>query len=129
MKYIPWTRSDTSGCAASRCLSRLEVFWPLRTFEDAVDLNLWLSVSFFQLFSSAASLHLETVLETLVPLPSVQASVAALLGVLLQADDQLEVVGGVAVWQLVLDVGATTNLRLVQHEVRACFVLHCSHLK
>ena len=81
MKYIPWTRSDTSGRAASRCLSRLEVFWPLRTFEDAVDLNLWLSVSFFDLFSSVASLHLETVLETLVPLPSVQASVAALLGV------------------------------------------------
>ena len=77
---------------------------------------IWLSVSFFELFSSAASLHLETVLETLVPLPSVQASVAALLGVLLQADDQLEVVGGVAV----LDVGA---------KVRACFVLQCSHLK
>ena len=128
MKYIPWTRSDTSGCAASRCLSRLEVFWPLRTFEDAVDLNLWLSVSFFELFSSAASLHLETVLETLVPLPSVQASVAALLGVL-QADDQLEVVGGVAVGQLVLDVGATTHHRLGQQEVRACFVLHCFHLK
>ena len=128
MKYIPWTRSDTSGCAASRCLSRLEVFWPLRTFEDAVDLNLWLSVSFFDLFSSAASLHLETVLETLVPLPSVQASVAALLGVL-QADDQLEVVGGVAVGQLVLDVGATTHHRLGQQEVRACFVLHCFHLK
>ena len=128
MKYIPWTRSDTSGRAASRCLSRLEVFWPLRTFEDAVDLNLWLSVSFFDLFSSAASLHLETVLETLVPLPSVQASVAALLGVL-QADDQLEVVGGVAVGQLVLDVGATTHHRLGQQEVRACFVLHCFHLK
>ena len=89
---------------------------------------IWLSVSFFELFSSAASLHLETVLETLVPLPSVQASVAALLGVL-QADDQLEVVGGVAVGQLVLDVGATTHLRLGQHEVRACFVLQCSHLK
>ena len=129
MKYIPWTRSDTSGRAASRCLSRLEVFWPLRTFEDAVDLNLWLSVSFFDLFSSVASLHLETVLETLVPLPSVQASVAALLGVLLQADDQLEVVGGVAVGQLVLDVGANTHHRLGQHEVRACFVLHCFHLK
>ena len=125
MKYIPWTRSDTSGRAASRCLSRLEVFWPLRTFEDAVDLNLWLSVSFFDLFSSVASLHLETVLETLVPLPSVQASVAALLGVLLQADDQLEVVGGVAV----LDVGATTHLRLGQHKFRACLVLQCSHLK
>ena len=128
MKYIPWTRSDTSGRAASRCLSRLEVFWPLRTFEDAVDLNLWVSVSFFDLFSSVASLHLETVLETLVPLPSVQASVAALLGVL-QADDQLEVVGGVAVGQLVLDVGATTHHRLGQQEVRACFVLHCFHLK
>ena len=129
MKYIPWTRSDTSGRAASRCLSRLEVFWPLRTFEDAVDLNLWFSVSFFDLFSSVASLHLETVLETLVPLPSVQASVAALLGVLLQADDQLGVVGGVAVGQLVLDVGANTHHRLGQHEVRACFVLHCFHLK
>ena len=96
---------------------------------DAVDLNLWLSVSFFKLFSTAASLHLETVLETLVPLPSVQSSVAALLDVFLKADDQLEVVGGVAVGQLVLDVGATTHLRLGQHEVRACFVLHCSHLK
>ena len=31
---------------------------------DAVDLNLWLSVSFFKLLSSAASLHLQTVLET-----------------------------------------------------------------
>ena len=94
-----------------------------------MDLNLWLSVSFFDLFSSAASLHLETVLETLVPLPSVQASVAALLGVLLQADDQLEVVGGVAVGQLVLDVGANTHHRLGQQEVRACFVLHRFHLK
>ena len=100
---------------------------------DAVDLNLWLSVSFFKLFSLAASLHMQTVLETHSgpsdPLPSVQSSVAALLRVLLQADDQLEVVGGVLVGQLVLDVGATTHLRLGQHEVRACFVLHCSHLK
>ena len=58
-----------------------------------VPANLWLSVAFFELFSSVASLHLKTVLETLVPLPSVQASVAALLGVLLLADDQLEVGG------------------------------------
>ena len=72
---------------------------------------------------------MKTVLETLVPLPSVQASVAALQGVLLQANDQLEVVGGVAVWQLVLGVGANTHLRLGQHEVRVCFVLHCFHLK
>ena len=58
-----------------------------------VPANLWLSVAFFELFSSVASIHLKTVLETLVPLPSVQASVAALLGVLLLADDQLEVGG------------------------------------
>ena len=90
---------------------------------DAVDLNLWLSVSFFKLFSSAASLHMQTVLETH------SGPSAALLRVLLQADDQLEVLGGVLMGQLVLDVGATTHLRLGQHEVRACFVLHCSHLK
>ena len=68
---------------------------------------------------------MQTVLET----HSGPSAISTILSVLLQADVQLEVVGGVLVGQLVLDVGATTHLRLGQHEVRACFILHCSHLK
>ena len=30
-KNLPWTRSETSRCAASKCPSRLEVFRPLMT--------------------------------------------------------------------------------------------------
>ena len=45
-KNLPWTRSETSECAASRCPSRLEVLRPLRTVGQCRHRLLYTSSSF-----------------------------------------------------------------------------------
>ena len=71
-KYsVPWWPEDSAGSGCWKLLHSSHFFWRkfrippvLVHIEDAVDSNLGLSVSFFELSSSAASLHLETAFGT-----------------------------------------------------------------